>query len=112
MAAKIFSSSGYVTTDVPSAEDALDLFEKQSGNFDLVFSDVMLPGKNGVELADELLTRKPDLKILLTSGHLDDRAQWSIVCDKGLKFLHKPFTVLDLLQAAKEALVPAGVGSE
>jgi PAS domain S-box-containing protein len=111
LAARIFNSNGYVTAEAGSAEEALDIFERENGNFDLLLSDVVLPGKTGVQLADEILARKRDLKVLLTSGYLDDRSQWSIVCDKGLKFLNKPFTVLDLLQAAKEALEPARVGS-
>jgi signal transduction histidine kinase/ActR/RegA family two-component response regulator len=62
---------GYETTRVASAEAALGaLADRRS--VDIVFSDVMMPGRmNGVELAQEIRRRRPNLPVLLTSGHAE-----------------------------------------
>ncbi len=48
--------NGYVVFEAKSAEEALDLFEREKGEFHIVFSDVVLPDKNGIELVDQLLS--------------------------------------------------------
>ena len=51
-----FRENGYVVFEAKSAEEALDLFEREKGEFHIVFSDVVLPDKNGIELVDQLLS--------------------------------------------------------
>ena len=75
-----------------------DLLKRAEGGFDLVFSDVVLPGMSGVRLADKLLAEDPDSRILLCSGYADRRSQWSLISERGLPFLGKPYSVVDLLK--------------
>jgi len=100
----VLRENGYTVLAAKNAEEALDLFEREKGDFHLVFSDSVLPDKAGIELVDQLLSRKPDLKVLMTSGYLDDKSRWSIIQEKGYAFLHKPYTLAALLQALEEVI--------
>jgi PAS domain S-box-containing protein len=103
-AARILPKNGYIIFAAEKAEEALDLFEKEKGQFHIVLTDVVLPDMNGVKLADRLLIKKPEIKVLLTSGYMDDKSQWSVIQERGLNFLKKPYTLTELLKSIKEAL--------
>ena len=95
-------NNGYIVFGVESAKESLEVFEREKGNFDLVFSDVVLPDKTGVELVEELLTLKPGLKVLFSSGYSDHKSQWPVIQRKGYRFLEKPYALSDLLMAIHE----------
>ncbi len=98
------SENGYVVFDAESAEDALDLFNRENGNFDIVVSDVVLPGKNGLQLVDELLAKKDSLKCILCSGYTDEKAQLSVIRSRGYPYIEKPFTIAHFLKTIQETL--------
>ena len=100
-AARALPENGYV---VFAAEKALELFERERNEFHIVFSDVVLSDINGVELVERLLVKKPELKVLLSSGYMDDKSQRSVIRERGFNFLQKPYTLADLLKSMKEAL--------
>jgi len=79
-------------------------FKANKGKFDLVFTDVVLPDTDGLELVEQIKKIKPDIKILLTSGYTDQRSQWPEIRDKGYHYLQKPYTLHDLLRSLTEAL--------
>jgi PAS domain S-box-containing protein len=101
---RILNTSGYETVATASAEEALELFRRQKGDFDLLFSDMTLPAKSGLELADELRAENPNLPVLLYSGYQDQRERWTKLESKGYRFLQKPFAVTGLLAAVHDAL--------
>ncbi|MCI0471113.1 MAG: PAS domain S-box protein [Candidatus Aminicenantes bacterium] len=96
--------NGYDVTDVSSAAEALDVFEKNKNKFDLAFCDIVLPDQTGLQLADILKKLNPNLKIVLTSGYPGQKSQWSDISKKGFAFIQKPFTLKLLLHAVKNAL--------
>ena len=98
LAARALSERGYSVVEARTAEEALDLLNRGDGGFDLVFSDVVLPGMSGVQLADTLLAEDPDSRILLCSGYTDGKSQWPLITERGLPFLGKPYSVVDLLK--------------
>ena len=100
----VLGENGYVVYEAASAEEALDIFDKEAGSFDLIFSDVILPDKTGIELVDQLLSRKGELRILLSSGYTDHKSQWPVIRKKGFRFLQKPYGLTDLLRAIREAI--------
>jgi len=65
---------------------------------------VVLSDRSGLELVDELLSRRPELRVLLSSGYLDDKSQGSIIRQKGFQFLHKPYGVPDLFRIVGELM--------
>ncbi len=103
LASTVLREDGYVVFEAATSEEALSIFEKADGAFRLVFSDVVLPGANGIHLVDSLLTREPHLKVLFTSGYADQKSQWSTVQERGFPFLPKPYSVADLLRAVRKA---------
>jgi PAS domain S-box-containing protein len=101
---RILETSGYESLSVSSAEEALQLFERENGRFDLLFSDIVLPHQSGVNLADQLRAKSPALRILLYSGYQDQRERWETLDIKGYHFLKKPFSVTGLLSAVHDAI--------
>jgi two-component system cell cycle sensor histidine kinase/response regulator CckA len=85
-------------------EQALEIFAREDGRFDLVFSDVVLPDKSGVQLANELLERSPNVRVLMSSGHASTRSQWETIKSMGLPFLQKPYTLPGLLRTVREVI--------
>ena len=88
---------GYHVVSARTAEDALKLALTEQP-FDLLVSDVVLPGMGGRALAEDLATRQPGLRVLFISGYTED----AIV--HGIRFLQKPFTSSNLPAKVREVL--------
>lgn len=102
--AKALRDYGYDVVDAVTAREALDIFGKDAEDFSLVFSDIVLADKTGIELVESIQAIKPDIKILLTSGYADKKSRWSDVNEKGFPFLQKPYSLADLLKSIREVL--------
>jgi signal transduction histidine kinase/ActR/RegA family two-component response regulator len=94
---EMINQLGYATTRVASAEAALGaLADRRS--VDIVFSDVMMPGRmNGVELAQEIKRRRPNLPVLLTSGYADAARRKAGA--QQIKIIPKPYQIDELRDA-------------
>ena len=94
---EMINQLGYDTTRVASAEAALGaLADKRA--IDIVFSDVMMPGRmNGVELAQEIRRRRPNLPVLLTSGFAE-AASRSAAAHR-IRIIPKPYRMDELREA-------------
>jgi PAS domain S-box-containing protein len=104
VAARVLRQGGYTVLEASTMEEAVQVFEQQQGKIDLLFSDVVLPSSNGLELADQLLSRKADLRVLLASGYAGDKSRWAAIVERGFAFIQKPYLVPELLRAVAEAL--------
>ena len=91
--------AGFNVIDVRSAEDALSVVEELDTKLDLLVTDVVLPGLNGVKLAARLRDRQPDLRVLMCSGYTGDETE-ELPRGPRTAFLPKPFTGSDLVDAA------------
>jgi CheY-like chemotaxis protein len=89
---------GQDVTWVIGAEDALHILEERRAAFDLVFSDVVMPGMNGIDLAQEVRNRWPDLPVVLTSGYSHVLAEKG---SHGFDLLQKPYTVEALMNVLR-----------
>jgi signal transduction histidine kinase/ActR/RegA family two-component response regulator len=89
---QLLQDLGYETTWAANAEEALSILSEADG-FDAVFSDVVMPGMNGVELGREIRRLYPNLPVVLTSGYSEVLAQES---RHGFELLHKPYAAEDL----------------
>ncbi|MEJ2634540.1 MAG: PAS domain S-box protein [Calditrichia bacterium] len=94
----------YTVIPAASAKEALEVFKKEKGNFDLIFSDVVLPDGNGIQLVEKLLESAPELPVLFTSGYMDNRSQWPVIQEKGYAFLKKPYSLTELVKTIHEVL--------
>ncbi|MBI4186725.1 MAG: response regulator [Chloroflexi bacterium] len=102
---RLLTENGYQVLPAESAEEAMTIFDREDGNFQLVLSDVILPGQSGVVLVGQLLTLQPALHIILSSGYADDKAQLSVILEKGYPFIQKPYTTEKLLRSVKENIL-------
>lgn len=107
-AANVLSNNGFVVFEAGDAKEGLDIFDREQGNFNLIFSDVVLPGESGLNLVAEIFSRRPQIHVLLTSGYSDEKSQWEKIQEKGFPFLNKPYGISDLLKAIKVALADRG----
>ena len=97
-------SLGYRVVSAHSGEEALRLLEEVRA-VDLLFTDVIMPGgMNGLELAQRVRERKPDLPVLLTTGYMEDLPQAS----GSMAVLPKPYRQGELAERVKQALAGAG----
>lgn len=100
---KVLRGNGYTVFAAEDAEEAGYTFDKENGNFHLVFSDAVLPGEGGVELVGRLLAKKPELHVLISSGYGSD-VDMKAIRKKGYSFLPKPYDMPDLMQTIRELL--------
>ncbi|KMO31239.1 hypothetical protein VQ02_26615 [Methylobacterium variabile] len=88
-ATQILEDLGYRTTWVVNAEEALEKLGSDGSGFDVVFSDVVMPGMGGLEMAKLLQRRLPALPVVLTSGYSHVLAQEGVT---KFELLHKPYS--------------------
>jgi two-component system, cell cycle sensor histidine kinase and response regulator CckA len=103
-AAKAMIKCGYRVVIACNVKSAKEMISREKGRFDLVFTDVVLSDRTGIDLAEEILLEYPNMKILLCSGYTDQKSQWPIIREKGFRFLQKPYDLGSLLRAIHEAL--------
>ncbi len=98
------SENGYDVYAAESVREAVQLFKEEEKNFQLLLSDVVLADRTGLDLVDELKVMKPGLKVLLCSGYTGKKSQWAAIQKRGIRFMQKPYSVVDLLLNVKETL--------
>ena len=95
----LLKGQGYQVYTAKCSEDAMEIIEKERGMFDLVFSDIIMPGGSGLDLINEINRKYPDIRILLTSGYSsDDQLKLVNVAKSGYTVLTKPYMPSDLLR--------------
>ncbi|MCX6582288.1 MAG: PAS domain S-box protein [Candidatus Aminicenantes bacterium] len=102
---QILQGHGYRTYDAGTGEEALELCGRlQGGKIDMLLTDVVMPGMNGKELADEMTRQYPGVKVLFISGYTGKRIVTHEILSRGLSFLAKPFSPMELLQKIRQIL--------
>ena len=104
VASEVLESIGYQIFEAANGIEAMAMLEKKNFQFDLVITDVIMPGMGGQELAENILKIKPDFKILFTSGYTDHKIDKSGRLINGANFLHKPYSISDLSQKVRELI--------
>jgi|GEM_PF-1129515 len=101
---RILSSLGYQVQAASSAGEALELVSRQEGRFDLLLSDVIMPGMGGPELAGVLSARIPGLRVLFMSGYTDDSLNRYGLDPVKSPLLQKPFSAAELARRVRQRL--------
>jgi PAS domain S-box-containing protein len=104
LACEILVQHGYEVEADALPQAALERAASGGEPFDLLVTDVVMPGINGRELAEQLRETWPELRVLFTSGYTDDAMIASGMLAPGSRFLQKPFTLHALAQAAHDVL--------
>nr|WP_165356606.1 PAS domain-containing protein [Sphingosinicella sp. BN140058] len=95
---------GYKVLEAHDGASALRLLERQDEPVDLLFTDVVMPGMSGRELADAARTRQPDLRVLYTSGYTRNAIALGGRLEPGVEMIAKPFTYQALAQKVRDVL--------
>ncbi|MBV8576123.1 MAG: PAS domain S-box protein [Acetobacteraceae bacterium] len=95
---------GYRICEAPDAAPALEILAEQP-DIVLLFTDLGLPGINGRRLAEEARTRRPDLKVVYTTGYARNAIVHNGLIDPGVSLLPKPFTVEAMGRKLRQVLV-------
>ena len=105
---RALEKSGFRVACAENADQARQFFDRDKDRFDLIFSDIVLPGKNGYDLVREFALEKPDLPIILCSGFHESIVSVDKIREEGLSFLQKPFSVQEMLETLVLALGRTG----
>ena len=104
LAVDILRDVGYTVLEARDGRDAILKCRQHAGPIDLLITDMVMPGMNGKELSDLLLSFRPDMRVLYMSGYTDHASLHQDVWENHASFLQKPFTDLTLTQKARDVL--------
>jgi signal transduction histidine kinase len=102
-ATSILAELGYGVLEAPDAEAALCIFRSEA-RIDLLFTDVVLPGKSGRVLAAEAAQLRPGLNVLYATGYARDAIVHDGRLDAGVQLITKPFTFEQLAARVREVI--------
>jgi signal transduction histidine kinase/ActR/RegA family two-component response regulator len=110
LASEFLQGQGYVVLEARDGREGLSVCKAHQGKIDLLLSDVVMPELGGRELAERILTMRPDIKLLFMSGHTQD-----VILKEGIEagtpFLQKPFAPSDLANKVRAVLDSHNGGS-
>ena len=104
---RILEHYGYQVLEAYDAQSALGLVQQNAVTYDLVLTDIMMPGLSGRDLVERLKVLKPKVKVLFMSGYADSELipdDVFDVLDSGQNFLEKPFTPETLAAKLRQVL--------
>ena len=105
---RVLTKWGYTVLVAANGVDAVDLAADDGRAIDLLLTDVVMPGRGGKALAEEIRRRHTTVRVLYMSGYPDDAIAHQGVLDPATPFLPKPFTPDVLLAAVRSALNSGG----
>lgn len=104
LAQTFLEAAGFRVWSAGCGEEALEVAARSGVNFDLLLTDVVMPGMNGRVLAEQLSPRQPGMKVLYMSGYTDSFIAGHGVLEPETYLVHKPFTEEELIRKAREVL--------
>jgi two-component system cell cycle sensor histidine kinase/response regulator CckA len=104
MGQKMLERLGYKVFAAGTPDEAIQLAADHSGEIHLLITDVVMPGMNGRDLANQLSTLYPGLKTLFMSGYTANVIAHRGVLEEGAQFIQKPFSLKDLGVKIREIL--------
>jgi two-component system cell cycle sensor histidine kinase/response regulator CckA len=100
----VLRAYGYCVLDAANGAEAMAVAGEHPDGLDLLLTDVILPGINGRELADQMRILNPRLKVLFTSGYTSDVIARRGVLEPDVAYLPKPFNAEALAAKVREVL--------
>lgn len=95
--ARIFLEDyGYKVLEAGSADQAIQVAATFAEPIHLLLTDVIMPGMSGRQLAERILSQRPQTRIMYMTGYTDDMVVQHKVLEPGVQLLQKPFTKIDL----------------
>jgi CheY-like chemotaxis protein len=104
VACKVLRRGGYDVVPATGGADALEVAESYRGRFDLLLTDLVMPGMSGRELAEEVGARFPDIQVVFMSAYTDDEIVLDGLKTSEVSFIPKPFTVAGLREKVRRVI--------
>ncbi|WP_404403242.1 cell cycle histidine kinase CckA [Pelagibacterium halotolerans] len=101
--ARALSTTGYEVFEAESGEEALEVLE-ETGEVDLIISDVVMPEMDGPTLLTEVRKIYPDIKVIFVSGYAEESVRQGLEDDRSVEFLPKPYSLDQINSKVKEVL--------
>jgi len=101
---RMLEGVGYLVDTARNGAEAIALASARGDGYDLLLTDVLMPGMSGSALASEFLTRFPAARVLYTSGYSEEFISRRGVLEPPAALLQKPFTQETLERAVRAAL--------
>ena len=95
-------SNGFETKTAGSADEAISLLDRQSHSVDLVLTDFVMPGMNGLQLLRAIKKKYPFLPVVIMSAKGTGRLAKNAAESGGEKFMHKPFLMEELIREIRK----------
>lgn len=102
VASRALRNKGYNVLEADCAERGLELIEEHNGQFDLIITDVIMPGMNGPNMVDKIHEQHPNIQVIFMSGYAEDIFVDNYGHERSFNFLAKPFTLKKLASKVKE----------
>jgi CheY-like chemotaxis protein len=103
LVSQMLQLTGYNVLEASDGPEALGLMDHAGKRVDLLLTDIVMPFMNGGALAKHLSRQHPTMRVLFTSGYMDDVVVQEVVA-MGAQFLPKPFTLEALTQKVRQVL--------
>jgi two-component system, cell cycle sensor histidine kinase and response regulator CckA len=100
----LLTNNGYRVLEARTGAEGWTLAEREGGAIDLLLSDMLLPELSGFDLAQKVLEKNPEMKVLFMTGYVEGDIVQRCMSDLGASFLDKPFQPNDLLNRVHEAI--------
>jgi PAS domain S-box-containing protein len=100
----ILEQAGYIVVEAADADQAERRFAECGGAIDLLITDVVMPGRSGRQLAEDLRAKSSELRVLFVSGYNEDAILRQGIQDTSANFLSKPYSHAGLTKKVREAL--------
>ena len=100
----VLNQLGYQVLHAQNGVEALKVAADFPGKIDLLMTDVVMPGKNGREVAETLRQTRPETKVLFTSGYTENVIGHHGVLDSNINFIGKPYSPQSLTRKIREVL--------
>ena len=95
---QVLSEDGFTVTEAASGEEALVLFQKQP--FDLVITDIVMPGISGIELLEKIRELNSDTQVIIMTSYASLDTAVSALRSGAYDYIFKPFEDIDVISAA------------
>ncbi len=104
LAGQALRTAGYTVLEAMDGEQALRVADQHQGTIDLLLTDVVMPKLSGVEIAERLRSKRPEIQVLLMSGYSEYSHGSKQSTGSGMQMLQKPFSLESLIVRVREIL--------
>lgn len=102
----ILSRQGFTVVPAESGEKALDICRSFDGTFDLLLTDMIMPGMDGITLQKQICEVRPGIRTLIMSGYTGETLEKAMLLEPDISFIGKPFGPEDLIKSVTAIIEP------